>query len=117
MEHTFTLSKRPKIVRKLKKPARIEWPFNDMQVGDTMRVYVHTEGQLTNASNAASGYSRIGDPYFRLRSKRIRLPYSDPYMLIRAVDAREETVAQTKAIHSRMTREAYEADLAAHEGK
>ena len=72
---------------------------------------------LTTTSNAASGYARVGEPYFKLRSKRVHLPYSNPYMLIRAVDPRYETVAQTAVIHDRMVREAYEADLAAHEGK
>ena len=116
MEHAFTLPRAPKTARILKK-ARIEWPFKSMELGDTMKVHVHTEGQLASTASAASGYARIGHPYFKLRSKLVRLPYSDPYMIVRAVDPREETVEQTIAIHSRMAREAYDADLEANEGK
>mgnify|MGYP000979428172 FL=1 len=114
MEYTFTMPSLPKDPD-AKRP-RISWPFKSMELGDTMKVYTNSVGERYRAAIAAAAYARGREPYVARRSKHVELPYSRSYLLVRALDAREETIEQTRDIHDRMALEAYEADLAANEG-
>lgn len=90
---------------------RVSWPWKFMDVGDTVTVFVDTASAAVAVNSRASGYARKDDPYFTLRTKTVRLPHSQSYVLVRAVDSREESVTRSAEIGAELAEAAYKADL------
>lgn len=82
-----------------------------MQLGDTAKVFVSTSAEVRAVNNTAGSHARKDDPYFTLRTKTVRLPHGQSYVLVRAVDSREESVSRSAEIGAELAEAAYKADL------
>ena len=77
-----------KVVRLEAKPGeRMQWPFRDMAVGDSV-VFLGGPTLRRHAANNAGGYSRPGEPHICIRTRTVQSGNSEPYLLAVMIDTR-----------------------------